>query len=372
MPRAAARARRRASRSRPRPRGPTASTASGGRTSGTARSCRPCARGRACAAAGPSRSRGCCTPTACATCPPRRARHRAAGAVDGRVERLGRVGRVDAFEDHRRARHRRADESLLAGERRGAALAHDPPVSPSCSRARRSCGGCGPRRRASRRGSRAPSPPPRRGPRRRSARRAPSRRCTPARLGVDGSSSGGARPSARRRSSARRSCGRSRASRSGRRPRRGRLVAEQVDVVVAAADRAELLRGQVEQRALEADRRLADLVEHRMVGALLVRDADAERDPREDLVHEARHVVATSGSQVGQHGLVAAADVVADAGRGDVLAVGDRAADRLRVAVVAVRAQHAARALLRLDAARELVDHLLLVLAEDPHRLLLQ
>jgi hypothetical protein len=46
--------------------------------------------------------------------------------------------------------------------------------------------------------------------------------------------------------------------------------------------------------ALEADRRLADLVEHRMVGALLVRDADAERDPRRDLVHEARHVLAMS------------------------------------------------------------------------------
>jgi hypothetical protein len=56
-----------------------------------------------------------------------------------------------------------------------------------------------------------------------------------------------------------------------------------------------------------------------------------------------RHVGAdVVGEEVGADGLVAAGDVVADPGRADVVGVGDGAADRLRVADVAVGAQDAA------------------------------
>ena len=47
------------------------------------------------------------------------------------------------------------------------------------------------------------------------------------------------------------------------------------------------------------------------------------------------------GADVGAGGLVAAADIVANAGQAEMLAVGDDAADRLGVAEVAVRAQAA-------------------------------
>ena len=89
----------------------------------------------------------------------------------------------------------------------------------------------------------------------------------------------------------------------------------------------------------------------------------------EDLVHDPREVGLDVGERdVGEDGLVAAADVVADAGRAQVLAVGDDAADRLRVADVAVRAQDALAAFCRVDAALELLDRAGFVVAEDPHR----
>ena len=104
-----------------------------------------------------------------------RARHRAARAVDGRVQRGARLGRLDALEDHRGLAHRRADEAALAREGRRRALADDPGAARRRRpRARRSCGGCGPRRRPRCRGWRAPRRRRPRGPRTRSARRAPS------------------------------------------------------------------------------------------------------------------------------------------------------------------------------------------------------
>ena len=53
-------------------------------------------------------------------------------------------------------------------------------------------------------------------------------------------------------------------------------------------------------------------------------------------------------------GLIAAGDVVADAGRADVVGVGDGAADRLGVADVAVGAEGAAERVAGVGAALEL------------------
>jgi hypothetical protein len=50
-----------------------------------------------------------------------------------------------------------------------------------------------------------------------------------------------------------------------------------------------------------------------------------------------------------------------------VIAVGDRAADWLAVADVPVGAQHASRARLGFDAARELLDRAVVVVADDLH-----
>jgi len=59
------------------------------------------------------------------------------------------------------------------------------------------------------------------------------------------------------------------------------LVGEQVDVVVAGADRPELLGGQVAQLPLRRERRVADLVDDRVVAGAPVVAADAEADARE-------------------------------------------------------------------------------------------
>ena len=72
------------------------------------------------------------------------------------------------------------------------------------------------------------------------------------------------------------------------------LVGEQVDVVVAAADRAELLGREVGQRTLGRRVRAADGVEHGVIDELVVVAADAERDPLDDGVHDARQVAAMS------------------------------------------------------------------------------
>jgi hypothetical protein len=70
-------------------------------------------------------------------------------------------------------------------------------------------------------------------------------------------------------------------------------------------------------------------------------------------------------AQVGADGLVAAADVVADAGDGDVVTVGHGAADGLAVADVPVGAQHARGAVLGAHAALELRDRARLVVSDD-------
>ena len=61
-----------------------------------------------------------------------------------------------------------------------------------------------------------------------------------------------------------------------------------------------------------------------------------------------------------------APDVVAGSGRGDVLAVGDDAADRRAVAEVPVGAEDSAGALRHRHAPFELTDRPLVVISEDP------
>ena len=122
------------------------------------------------------------------------------------------------------------------------------------------------------------------------------------------------------------------------------LVLHHVHVVVARADRAELRPGELRELPLRREVGVADPVEDRMVGPLGRRHAHAERDPAGDLAHhrlDAAERVEVGPRQLGARGLVAAADVVADARRRDVPLVRDAAADRLAVARVVIRAQHA-------------------------------
>ena len=155
------------------------------------------------------------------------------------------------------------------------------------------------------------------------------------------------------------------------------LVLHQVDVVVARADRAELRLRELRELALRREVRVADRVEHRVVGALLRRHAHAERDAARDLAHQrldAAERVEVAAREVGAHRLVAAADVVADARRRDVALVGDAAADRLAVARVMVGAEHAEVGVAGLHAALELLEAALVDRAERldlAHRVLL-
>ena len=149
------------------------------------------------------------------------------------------------------------------------------------------------------------------------------------------------------------------------------LVLHQVDVVVARADGAELRLRQLRELALRREVGVADPVEHRVVGALLRRHAHAERDPARDLAHDpldAAERVEIGSRQLRARGLVAAADVVADARGRDVALVGDAAADRLAVARVVVGAEHAELGVARLHAALELLEAALVDGAEGLDR----
>ena len=137
--------------------------------------------------------------------------------------------------------------------------------------------------------------------------------------------------------------------------------------MVARADRAELRLGELRQLALWRELSGADLLEHGVVDALLRRDTHAERDPARDLAHDrvdAAERVEIGARELGASRLVAAADVVADAGRRDVSLVGDAAADRLRVARVMVGAEDAERGVACLHAALELLEAALVDVAE--------
>jgi hypothetical protein len=118
------------------------------------------------------------------------------------------------------------------------------------------------------------------------------------------------------------------------------LVGEDVDVVVARADGAELARGLVAQVQV-LDDRPRRVVEQVVVYTLRVLAADAEADGANDVVHDPADAGARDVARhVDQDGLVAASDVVADTGRRDGVLVRDHAADGNGVALVVVGHQH--------------------------------
>src|SRR5687768_18584125 len=67
-------------------------------------------------------------------------------------------------------------------------------------------------------------------------------------------------------------------------------IFEEVDVVIARSDRAELLARQVEQFALRLDGTFRDGVDHRMIDTLVVAAPDAEGQRLPERVHDARGV----------------------------------------------------------------------------------
>jgi len=94
-----------------------------------------------------------------------------------------------------------------------------------------------------------------------------------------------------------------------------------------------------------------------VIAVLLRRDTHAERDPAGDLAHDrldAAQGVEVCARQVGLRRLVAAADVVTDAGRRYVTLVGDAAANRLAVARVMIGTEDAELRVARLHAPLQL------------------
>src|SRR5262249_36984189 len=121
------------------------------------------------------------------------------------------------------------------------------------------------------------------------------------------------------------------------------LVFHHVDVMVARADGAELRLGQLRELPLRREVGVADPIEDRVVASLGRWYAHAERVPARDPAHprlDAAERVEIAPRQLCPGRLVAAADVVAHPGWGDVALIGDAAADRLAVAGVMVRAEH--------------------------------
>jgi hypothetical protein len=117
------------------------------------------------------------------------------------------------------------------------------------------------------------------------------------------------------------------------------LVGEEVDVVVAAADGAELRVGLVLQRlgclSRPAFVRVGD--ERRIGVVLRVAPADAEGERVPDVIHDLVDVLANlGGGDVETHGLVAAGDVEADGGGRDARLGRDDAADGHAVAEMSV------------------------------------
>ena len=99
--------------------------------------------------------------------------------------------------------------------------------------------------------------------------------------------------------------------------------------------------------ALPRNRTVSDRIEYRMIrNTLAVLASDAERDGAPDLVHGFRDID-VGGLDRRLHGAVAATDVVADPGRNHHPVGRHHAADRHRIALVMIGAQHAAARLAR-------------------------
>ncbi len=144
------------------------------------------------------------------------------------------------------------------------------------------------------------------------------------------------------------------------------LVLEQVDVVVAGPHGAEL-RGRQLLELADAGRAPGfGVVEQRILDPLGVLAPDPERDRARDVVDDRPDPVGDRRlGDVEPRRHIAAGDVEADAGDRDVLRIGHDPADRLRVAEVAVGAQHRSRRRADRGAARQLRDRARVVLAED-------
>src|SRR5439155_25628155 len=143
------------------------------------------------------------------------------------------------------------------------------------------------------------------------------------------------------------------------------LVLEQVDIVVAGPDGAELRPRhllEVTDPGVGPERAVEDGVVDRLrVGA-----AEPEAHRLGDVVGDDGNAFAdVLVLEVDPRRHVAAADVEADARDRDVFLVGDDAADRLRIAEVAVGAEHAARNAADAHAAPHLRDGALVMLTED-------
>src|SRR5262249_18431612 len=143
------------------------------------------------------------------------------------------------------------------------------------------------------------------------------------------------------------------------------LVLEQVDIVVARADSAELRARhllEVTDAGILPQRTVEDFVVDRLrVGA-----TKPEAHLLGDVVGDHRHTLAdvlVLEVHTARH--VAAADIEADARDRHMLLVGDHAADRLRIAEVAVGAEHAARNAADAHAAPHLLDGALVMLTVD-------
>ena len=143
--------------------------------------------------------------------------------------------------------------------------------------------------------------------------------------------------------------------------------------MIAGSDGAELRDGLLPIRLHVGFLPGVAVVEQRMLDPLLVAAADAERD-------HAGHILDEDADLVGDRLVwriqpyrhVAAADVEADAGDADLLLVGDDAADRLRVAEMAVGADHAGDDVADPHAIAHLGDGRRVVLPEDLERAVLE
>ena len=151
-----------------------------------------------------------------------------------------------------------------------------------------------------------------------------------------------------------------------------RLVDEDVDVVVAAADGAELRPGLAAQPVARVARQRIPcpaleqrMIDRGIVGAVL--PADAERDDVLNLVGDLRQPIdavrRAVQRQVGANRRVAAGDVEPDADHRHLLGVGSHAADRHDVAQMPVG--HQRRALGAAGDIVELRQRVGFVLAED-------
>src|SRR5882757_7616751 len=155
-------------------------------------------------------------------------------------------------------------------------------------------------------------------------------------------------------------------------PDKARLVAQQVDIVVARSDGAELRHRLLPVRTHVGLAPRIGVVEQFMLDPLVVGASDAERDHVMHVLDDRANVAFDLAERrVEAHGHVAAADVEADAGDADLLLIGNHAADRLGIAQMPVSANHAGDRVADRHAIAHLRDRRLVVLTEDFQRAIL-